>query len=55
MRKSTKVQLFYGLDCGRMYFCTFEQQPKGQLIDISPAFLELGSAHANRDPNKQED
>jgi hypothetical protein len=45
-----------------MEFFTYEPQSKERTIDISPAFLEHGSAkkiavwaHANSDPNKQED
>jgi hypothetical protein len=60
MKKSTKVQLFFGLDCGMMKFFTLKPQPKGQLM--SPAFMEYSLAkkitawaHANREPNQQED
>ncbi len=59
MKKSAKVQLYFGLDCGMMEFFTYEPQSKEQLIfDI----LEHDSvkkiavwAHANHEPNKQED
>jgi hypothetical protein len=42
MKKSAKVQLHFGLDCGMMEVFTSEPQPKEQLM--SPAFLEHGSA-----------
>jgi hypothetical protein len=32
MKKSTKVRLYFGLDCGMMEFFTYEPQPKEQLI-----------------------
>jgi hypothetical protein len=32
MKKSTKVQLFFGSDCGMMKFFTLKPQPKGQLM-----------------------
>jgi hypothetical protein len=32
MKKSAKVQLYFGLDCVMMEFSTFEPQPKEQLI-----------------------
>jgi hypothetical protein len=38
MKKSTKVQLFFGLDCGMMKFFT------QRTIDVSPAFLGYGLA-----------
>ncbi len=34
MKKSTKVQLFFGLDCGMMYFFTYKPQPKDQLMSL---------------------
>ncbi len=32
MKKSVKVQLYFGLDCGMMEFLTYEPQYKAQLI-----------------------
>jgi len=32
MKKSTRVQLFFGSDCGMMKFFTLKPQPKGQLM-----------------------
>jgi hypothetical protein len=32
MKKSTKGQLFLGLDCGMMQFFTYEPQTKDQLM-----------------------
>jgi hypothetical protein len=43
MKKSAKVQLYFGLGCGMMEFFTNEQQSKGT-IDVSPAFMEYGLA-----------
>ncbi len=34
MKKSTKVQLFFGSDCGMMKFFTLKPQPKGQLMSL---------------------
>ncbi len=34
MKKSTKVQLFFGSDCGLMKFFTLKPQPKGQLMSF---------------------
>jgi hypothetical protein len=34
MKKSTKVQLFFGSDCGMMKFFTLKPQPKGQLMPL---------------------
>jgi hypothetical protein len=42
MKKSAKVQLYFGLDCGMMEFFTCELQSKKQLISL--AFMEYGSA-----------
>jgi hypothetical protein len=39
MKKSTKVQLYFGLDCGMMEFFTYAIQ---RTIDNFPAFLENG-------------
>jgi hypothetical protein len=47
MKKSTKVQLYFGLDCGMMEFFTYELQSK-EKTDISPAFLEHGLAKRSR-------
>jgi hypothetical protein len=47
MKKSAKVLLFFGLDCGMLEFSRAIIQ---RSIDVSPAFW----AHANRDTNKQE-
>ncbi len=52
--------LYFGLDCGMLeFFCS--RAVIQRTIDVSPAFLEHGSAekisvlaHANRDPSKQE-
>jgi hypothetical protein len=59
MKKSAKVLLYYGLDCGMILYLRAAIQ---RTIDIPPAFLEHGSAkkiavwaHANSDPNEQED
>jgi hypothetical protein len=41
--KSTKVQLYFGFDCGMMEFFTCEPQSKEQLISL-PHFLVHGSA-----------
>jgi hypothetical protein len=41
MKKSTKVHLYLGLDCGMMEFFTNEPQ---STIDASPAFMEYGLA-----------
>jgi hypothetical protein len=32
MKKSTKVALYFGLDCGMMKFFTYEPQSKEQLM-----------------------
>jgi hypothetical protein len=42
MKKSAKVLLYFGVDCGMMEFFTYEPQSKEQLI--SSAFLVHGSA-----------
>ncbi len=34
MKKSPKVQLYFGLDCGTMEFFTYEPQSKEQLISL---------------------
>jgi hypothetical protein len=34
MKKSAKVQLYFGLDCGMMEFFTDEPQSKEQLISL---------------------
>ncbi len=34
MKKSTKVRLFFGSDCGMMKFFTLKPQPKGQLMSL---------------------
>ncbi len=34
MKKSTKVQLFFGSDCGMVKFFTLKSQPKGQLMSL---------------------
>jgi hypothetical protein len=34
MKKSAKVQLYFGLDCGMMEFFTCEPQSKEQLISL---------------------
>jgi hypothetical protein len=34
MKKSTKVQLFFGSDGGMMKFFTLKPQPKGQLMPL---------------------
>jgi hypothetical protein len=34
MKKSAKVQLYFGLDCGMMGFFTDEPQSKEQLISL---------------------
>jgi hypothetical protein len=43
MKKSAKVQLYFGLDCRMMEFFTCKPQSKEQ-NDIPTAFLEHGSA-----------
>jgi hypothetical protein len=43
MKKSAKVQLFFGLDCGMMAFFYLRAAIQ-RTIDVSPAFLEHGSA-----------
>jgi hypothetical protein len=44
MKKSAKVLLYFGLDCGMMKFFTYNLQASIQrTIDISPAFLEHGT------------
>jgi hypothetical protein len=43
MKKSAKVQLYFGLDCGMMEFFYLRAAIQ-RTIDISPAFLEHGSA-----------
>ena len=60
MKKSAKVLLYFGLDCGMMEFFYLRAAIQ-RTIDASPAFMEYGLAkkfaawaHANRDPNKQE-
>jgi hypothetical protein len=42
MKKSAKVLLYFGLDCGMMEFFTCKPQSKEQLM--SPAFMEYGLA-----------
>jgi hypothetical protein len=61
MKKSAKVQLYFSLSCGMMEFFTCEPQSKEQLMSI-PEIIEYGLAkkitawaHANHEPNKQED
>ncbi len=61
MKKSAKVLLYFGLDCGMMEFFTYKPQSHEQFVD-SPAFVEHGSAekiavcgHTTRDPNKKDD
>jgi hypothetical protein len=34
IKKFTKVQLFFGLDCRMMKFFTLKPQPKGQLMSL---------------------
>ncbi len=61
MKKSTKVQLFFWFGLRNdviLYLRAATQRP----IDVSPAFMEYGLAkknaawaHANHEPNKQED
>jgi hypothetical protein len=34
MKKSTKVQLYFGLDCGMMEFFSYEPQSKEQVISL---------------------
>jgi hypothetical protein len=41
MKKSAKVLLYFGLDCGMLEFSRAVIQ---RTIDVSPAFLEHGSA-----------
>jgi hypothetical protein len=41
MKKSTKVQLFFGLDCGMKFFTL---KPNQRTMDVSPAFMEYGLA-----------
>jgi hypothetical protein len=43
MKKSTKVQLFFGLDCGMMKVL-HSQGATQRTIDVSPAFMEYGLA-----------
>jgi hypothetical protein len=40
--KVTKVQLFFGLDCGMMIL--HSQAATQRTIDVSPAFMEYGLA-----------
>jgi hypothetical protein len=61
MKKSAEVLLYFGLDCGMMEFFYLRAAIQ-RTIDVSPAFMEYGlakkikaSAHATREPNKQED
>ncbi len=60
MKKSAKELLYFCLDCGMMKFFTFKPQPKEQFISLTHLWSGLAKkiavwAHANRDPNKQED
>jgi hypothetical protein len=53
MKKSTKVLLYFSLNCGILYSRTIIQRT----IDVSPAFLEkiVVGADENRDPNSRLD
>jgi hypothetical protein len=59
LKKSAKVLLYFGLDCGLLVsFKYFTHKPKQETIVESPAFLEHGlaekitiCAHTTRDPN----
>jgi hypothetical protein len=51
MKKSTKVQLYFGLDCGIMEFF-YLQAAIQRTIDISPAFLDHGSAKKMQTVNR---
>jgi hypothetical protein len=42
MKKSAKVQLYFGLDCGMMEFFTYEPQSKEQLISLSHFWTRFG-------------
>jgi hypothetical protein len=42
MKKSAKVQLYFGLGCGMMEF--FTEAAIQRTIDVSPAFMEYGLA-----------
>ncbi len=59
MKKSAKVQLYFGLGCGMMEFFYLRAAIQ-RTIDASPAFMEYGLtkkiqawAHANRELHKQ--
>jgi hypothetical protein len=61
LKKSAKVPLYFGLDCGLLVFfkCLYSQAAIPRKIVESPAFLEHSlaekiavCAHTTRDPNK---
>jgi hypothetical protein len=45
MKKSAKVLLYFGLDCGKLEFFTHEPLSK---VDLSPVFSEHGSRKRSR-------
>jgi hypothetical protein len=44
MKKSAKVLLNFGLDCGMLEFFTHKPAVIQRKIDVSPAYLENGLA-----------
>jgi hypothetical protein len=57
-KKSAKVQLYFGVDCGIMEFFTCEPQYKEQLISLphfGARFSEKDRGLSTCKPNKQED
>jgi hypothetical protein len=44
MKKSTKVVLYFGLDCGMMYVILYLRAAIQRTIDASPAFIKYGLA-----------